>query len=74
MPNKHILQRSLVHLFPLEFNEDETKDTNEVAKIDETATNGNADTKNDKDVRSTRPKRKASNEARDKIYGQLIDD
>ena len=32
MPNKHILQRSLVHLFPLEFNEDETKDTNEVAK------------------------------------------
>ena len=72
LPNKHVLQRSLVHLYPLEATNDDIKEipiknTIEPIGDDHTGINEN-------DTRPTRMKRKAAQEARDKIYGQSLHD
>ena len=80
MPNKNILQRSIVHLYPLECHDEEpNKESNDDASIEEkTIDNTVQDEVIDQDAASgkrtvnNRPRRKAAQEARDKIFGQNI--
>ena len=77
LPNKNVLQRSLVHLYPLECNDDDqqyqTNETNEY--MDKNEENEEKLTGiNENKERTTRPRRKAATEAKDKIYGHSLDE
>ena len=80
MPNKNVLQRSITHLYPLECHEDEQQSSNEIKQPEQ----GPQERKNQQDeihednesnTTQNRPRRRAAQEARDKIVGQtLLDD
>lgn len=75
-PNKNILQRSIMHLYPLECN-DEKRNEDEIDVPAQDETHNDQDvTKDRKEKRDNfeRPRRKAAQEARDKIFGQHLQD
>ena len=82
MPNRNILQRSIIHLHSIECNDEEPNkenddnflnDNNLKVKHDEKTTQ--EQDKNNETVKCNRPVRKAGQEASDKIVGQnLLDD
>ena len=82
MPNRNILQRSIVHLYPLECHEKESnKELNDDSPIDkittinETIQNKEIIQDNTNEImKANRPQRKAAQEARDKIFGQNLPD
>ena len=79
MPNKNILQKSIIHLHPLGCNEEQQM--NEMPnKINSRVNHTGEELKNDelrteinqKDKAKHRPKRTAAVEAGSKIYGQTL--
>ncbi|XP_057305456.1 uncharacterized protein LOC130642387 [Hydractinia symbiolongicarpus] len=72
LPNQNVLQRSLVHLYPLETNDEETSNVAEHSKENSGATPLNEQENNRRRNSNSRPKRKAANEARDRILGHSI--
>ena len=76
LSNKNILQRSLVHLYPLEIDDNATNTETNVAetKPNEIKSNDEIPKTNNENVQPTRTKRKTAKEARDKIYGHLLDE
>ena len=76
MPNKNVLQRSIVHLYPLECHEDERKHEEQNENINEQPNEENECMQNKKDDETSniqrRPRRKAAEEARDRIIGQTL--
>ena len=82
MPNRNILQRSIMHLYPIECNDEEPNkenddnllsDNNLKVKHDEKTTQ--EQDKNNETRKHNRPVRRAAQEARDKIIGQnLLED
>ena len=77
MPNKNIVQRSIVHLYPLECHEDEmnNEEQNEDEKEKPIEQEEDSDeTQHDTNNFQRRPRRKAAVEARDRIVGQTLPD
>ena len=82
MPNRNILQRSIIHLYPIECNDEEPNkenddnllnDNNLKVKYDEKTTQ--EQDKNNVTAKRNRPVRRAAQEVRDKIVGQnLLED
>ena len=82
MPNRNILQRSIIHLYPIECNDEESNkenddsllnDNNLKVKHDEKTTQ--EQDKNNKTGKCNSPVQRAIQEARNKIVGQkLLDD
>ena len=82
MPNRNILQRSIIHLYPIECNYEEPNKENDdnllnhnklKVKHDEKTTQ--EQDKNNETAKRNRPVRRAAQEARDKIVGQnLLED
>ena len=82
MPNRNILQRSIIHLYPIECNDEEPNkenddnllnDNNGKVKYDEKTTQ--EQDKNNVTAKHNRPVQRAAQEARDKIVGQnLLED
>lgn len=81
MPNKNVLQRSIVHLYPLECDEDERdnkdqRDDNQQQHVQD-ATSSAADYNESNDIEhsnTNRPRRRPAQEARDRIVGQTLPD
>ena len=73
LPNKHVLQRSLVHLYPLEVIDEQRKDPDESEKG---RLDGHQSRRQDSKIKeiypTARPKRKAKSEAIDKILGHSL--
>ena len=82
MPNRNILQRSIIHLYPTEYNDEEPNKENDNDVLNDNNLKVKHDLKTtqepDKDnetVKRNRPVQRAAQEARDKIVGQnLLDD
>ena len=73
LANKHVLQRSLVHLYPLEVINEDTNDQEESEKEQIGGDQSRRqDSKCDEINPVARPRRKAKGEARDKILGHSI--
>ena len=82
MPNRNILQRSIIHLYPIECNDEEPNkenddnllnDSNLKVKYDEKTTQ--EQDKNNVTAKRNRPVSRAAQEARDKTVGQnLLED
>ena len=69
-PNKNVLQRSIIHLYPLECNDENVIELNNEQQLNE---NENKDNENNNETLiNIRPKRRALIEARDKIFGQIL--
>ena len=77
-PNKNVLQRSIVHLYPLECQDhDEMQVENENIGNTQAAPDENQQRitePEEDDTKRKRPPRKAATEARDRIAGQFIQD
>ena len=77
MPNRNILQRSIIHLYPIECNDEEPNKENDDNLLNDNNLKGKHDekttqeqNKNNEIVKRNRPVRRAAQEARDKIVGQ----
>ena len=79
MPNRNILQRSIIHLYPIECNDEEPNkenddnllnDNNLKVKYDEKTTQ--EQDKNNVTAKRNRPVSRAAQEARDKTVGQNL--
>ena len=69
-PNKNVIQRSIIHLYPLECNDENVIKLNNEQQLNE---NENKDNENKNEtVIDIRPKRRAATEARDRIFGQTL--
>ena len=79
VPNRNMLQRSIIHLYPIECNDEELNkengnsllnDNNLKVKHDEKTTQ--EQDKNNETAKRDRPIRRAAQEARHKIVGQSL--
>ena len=77
MPNRNILQRSIIHLYPIECSDEEPNKENDDNLLNDNNLKGKHDekttqeqNKNNEIVKRNRPVRRAAQEARDKIVGQ----
>ena len=82
MPNRNILQRSIIHLHPIKCNDEEPNKENDENLLNDNnlkVKHGEKTTqeqdKNNETAKRNRPVRRAAQEAGDKIIGQnLLDD
>ena len=74
MPNKNILQRSIVHLYPLECDERSVNEPDERAGGPDVQPLPEKVQEQTNDIARTRPRRRAAIEARDRIVGQTLPD
>ena len=79
MPNRNILQRSIIHLYPIECNDEEPNKENDDNLLNDNNLKGKHDekttqeqNKNNEIVKRNRPVRRAAQEARDKIVRQNL--